>query len=351
MEIRLDGDPVREYRLVSETTASGWRRLDRVQLCGYDERGSTRDCLRPMDFDWMAPSTAPAGYTTYVERFADPLGRVTAFEHKTITDTGVQFTERPFGTPSAPTGATEDSVAKPVVTAMERGDGIEGVHRTEYACYGKGFLSDLGWGFLGFHATRVTDKTSGVVTYFQYRLDAPHYARVSAVYQYDGTYDPNDIELETLCKQWTLHDAHRIGAGAMSRFVPYVKRETELYYEGGAELGAKQAINATTFDGDGLLTRTVRTTTYGPGSLGSVREPASVWGGVPSYTFGAQTVHSSTLTRDLRNRTGTGSDVSQWLLGFTCRAALEETRSGTPQRRRWMSYTPHGETLDLASAT
>ncbi|MDE0063363.1 MAG: hypothetical protein OXU72_11310, partial [Gammaproteobacteria bacterium] len=357
VEVRLGGGPVREYRLASETTDSGWRRLDKVQLCGYDERGSKSDCLTPMDFDWMAPQSAPAGYKTFVEGFSDPLGRATRFEYKTITETGVQFTEKPFGDPVAPDSdsAQVDGVAKPVVIAMVRGDGIDGKHRTEYAYYGKGFLSNYHWGFLGFYATRVTDTSSGVVTYFQYRLDAPHYARISAVHQYDGAYDPNDSALEILSKQLTLHEAQLFGKGAgKERHVPYVKQRTELLYEGGTGLGAKQTEQAMTFDSDGLLTRTVRTTKYGVGALETTRTPPTVWGGVPAYKFDKKTVHTSTSTVDLRNRTGSMSDVSQWLIGFTCREVLEESlteRTAEPLRRRWATYAAHGNTLDVASVT
>ncbi|MYK46826.1 MAG: hypothetical protein F4029_11435, partial [Gammaproteobacteria bacterium] len=348
IEVRRGGNPVREYRLVSETTAEAWRRLDRVQLCGYDERGSTADCLAPMDFDWMAPTAPVTGFKTCVERFSDPLGRVTVFEQKTITDAGVQFAERPFGTPAAPADAAEDALAKPVVTAVKRDDGIGGMRRTEYAYHGKGYLSNLGWGFLGFPSTRVTDKSSGVVTYFQYRLDRPHYARVSAVHTYDGTYDPNDADLQTLSKQFTLHSTKQVGSDESARFLTYAERQTDLFYEGGTELGASQTVNTLTLDDDGLPTRTVGATSYGPGSLGST--PAGLWGGVPAYTFTSTKKSTATSTVDLRNRTGTVGGNAQWLLGFACRAVLEEKRPGTPLRRQWTTFAPHGATTDIATA-
>ena len=348
IEVRRGGSLVREYRLVSETASQGWRRLDRVQLCGYDERGSTADCLRPMDFDWMAPTAPVTGFKTCVERFSDPLGRVTVFEQKTITDAGVQFTERPFGNPTTPVDTTEDTLAKPVVTAVKRDDGIGGTRRTEYAYHGKGYVSSLGWGFLGYPATRVKDTSSGVVTYYQYRLDRPHYARVSAVQQYDGTYDPDATELQTLSKRFTLHSTRQVGSDGSARYLTYAERQTELLYEGGAELGARQTLNTLTLDDAGLPTRTVQTTRYGPGSLGST--PAGVWGLVPTYGFVPSATPVTTSTIDLRNRTGTVGGAAQWLLGFTCRAVLEENRPGTPLRRQWTSFTPQGGSLDIATA-
>ena len=348
IQVRLNGSPVRDYRLVSETTDEGWRRLGRLQLCGYDERGSTADCLAPMDFDWMTPDPDVEGFTTCVERFTDPLGRATAFEHKIITEEGVQFAERPFGDAVNPGGAAEDALAKPVVAAMERGNGIGGMHRTEYAYHGKGFLSTLNWGFLGFYATRMTDTSTGVVTYLQYRLDRPHYARVSAVHQYDRPYDPDDSDLETLSRRLTFHNAKQIGSSLEgARYVPFVRRQTELFYEGGERLGAKQTRHTMTFDENGLLTRTARETFFGTGALGASPQPGGVWGSVPAFEFDAGAKHRIVSTHDLLNRTDSTGDVAQWLLGFTCRAVLEEKRPGTPLRRRWGAYSPDSGSVEI----
>ena len=350
IEVRLEGRPVREYRLSSETTAEGWRRLDRLQLCGYDERGTNATCLAPMDFDWMTPAADGAGYTTLVERFTDPLGRATAFEHAPVTDEGVRFAERPFGTPAAPGAATEDDAAKPLVTAMARDDGVGGTHRTEYAYHGKGFVSTLGWGFLGFYSTRVTDTSNGVVTYFQYRLDLPHYARVSAVHQYDRIYDPDDPAVETLSRTLTRHDAKQIGRGSVRRFVPFVQRQTEVLYEGGTELGARQTIWTLKLDAAGLPTRSVGVTHRGSGSLSARLQPPRVWGGVPLYNFDSGGKPTTTSTLDLQNRAGSSGNT-QWLVGFTCRSVLEEKRPGVPVRRRWTSFSPAPDSLAIETAT
>ena len=105
----LAGRPVREYRLISETR-NGWRRLDKLQLCGYDENGASPQCLRALDVDWMQAAGAQAAYKTCVDGLTDPLGRRTEFSYEKIgtamsaTSTAL-FPERPFGAAGTPAGA------------------------------------------------------------------------------------------------------------------------------------------------------------------------------------------------------------------------------------------------------
>ena len=354
VDLRLDGRPVREYRLLSETAAEGWRRLDKVQLCAYDERGANRECLTPMDFGWAESDVLAPGFKTNVTRFTDPLGRVTAFEHGTIKTTGEHsflFDERPFGSAVAPQGATAlpaaaDGTIKQVVTAMVRGDGAGGTRRTSYAYHGKGFLGSRNWGFLGFFATRTTDETSGVVTYHQYRLDLPHFAKVSAVHQYNRNYDPDDSAVEMLSKRVTEHAVHNVSHGAKTTRLPYVKRDTQEIYEGGTALGAVQTHWTLSLDANGLPTRTTQTTTAGRGAFSAPR--SGVWGRGSIYDFSSR-LRKASSTFDLRNRTSAG----QWLVGFACRGSVRHYRNGGSfvEREQWTAYAPHGNTLEVASAT
>ena len=84
----LDGRIVREYRLLSETASKGWRRLDKAQLCGYDEDGANPECLAALDVDWIDPVDPVDGYKTCVGGVTDPLGRATTFEYRTVAATG-----------------------------------------------------------------------------------------------------------------------------------------------------------------------------------------------------------------------------------------------------------------------
>ena len=77
----LSTKTVREYRLDSETDPiNDWRRLDRVQLCGYDENGVSAECLEPIDFDWAEPLDPLDDVKTFVERITDSNGRITEFD-------------------------------------------------------------------------------------------------------------------------------------------------------------------------------------------------------------------------------------------------------------------------------
>ena len=126
--------------------------------------------------------------------------------------------------------------------------------------------------------------------------------------------------------------------------------QTELFYEGGVELGARQTTHTMHFDAQGLLTGTERATFFGTGSLGSKREPANDWGGVPKYAFDEGAKHRIVSAHDLLNRTDSTGDGAQWLLGFICRSVLRERRPATPERRHWTTYTPETGSLEIDTA-
>ena len=125
------GKLVRAYRLQTET-AGAQRRLDKVQLCGYDKIGAGEKCLAPIDIDWTTPD---ADLSAVVSRVTDSLGRKTEFEHGVLKESGSHaflFSERPFGNPPASIPGTSvlagddpndaDEVLKAVVTKMKAGE-------------------------------------------------------------------------------------------------------------------------------------------------------------------------------------------------------------------------------------
>ena len=129
---------------------------------------------------------------------------------------------------------------------MKRANGLadaesasDGWRETSYAYQGRGRKSDLGWGFLGFDATRSTDEASGVVTYRRYRMDFPHYGEVGAVYEYEGVYGASGTEtmyqrVTTFAEKTVSHVG--VGAGQTERTtLPRVKEVHELHYEDGAQ--------------------------------------------------------------------------------------------------------------------
>ena len=376
---KLDGWKVREYRLLSEThrpsgcvaARCAWRRLEGVQLCGYDEKvvvggpdesGAGRQCLRALDVDWMQTTGGPAAYKTCVDGVTDPLGRKTEFSYGKIASASstLLFRERPFGEATAPADAqalaAEDGAVKPVVTAVTRQTGVpsaadatkEGVAELRYAYQGLPLESALSWGLLGFAATRATDATNGTVTYLQHRLDDPHFAALSAEHRYDGVY--GGMSTKTLSKRYVERAAHALrhapSDGATTTKVPYARRETVLRYENGTALGATRTQWTHTFSAAGLPTRTVRETTAGTGSLGTLSSSAA-WGSVPAYTF-ASALRRHVATFDLGNRT-TGS---QWLVGFVCQETEAHHRGAgaTAERTLWTAYAPRANTMAPASA-
>ena len=135
--VGADGAPsgklVRAYRLQTETEGAQ-RRLDRVQLCGYDETGAGEKCLAPIDVDWTTPDT---DLSVVVGRLTDSLGRKTEFEYGVLEERASHaflFAERPFGNPPASIAGTSvldgddpndaDEALKAVVTKMKRADGL-----------------------------------------------------------------------------------------------------------------------------------------------------------------------------------------------------------------------------------
>ena len=348
----LDGRAVREYRLLSETTSGGWRRLDKAQLCGYDEDGANPECLAALDVDWFDPANPVDGYKTCVSGVTDPLGRATTFEYGTVTATGTAglFAERPFGEVGTPADAVAmragaGGAVKPVVTAVVRGDGVGGTARVAYAYQGRPYVGRRNWGLVGFAATRVTDATNGVVTYLQHRLDDPHFARLAAEHVYDGAYGGAGVK--ALSKRWTEWAAHprthAAGGATATTTVAHVASETTVRHEGGVALGATRTEWTHAFGADGLPTRTTETTTTGTGAEGA---KGAGWGGVPSWTFTAKP-RERKATRDIRNRTS-GAD---WLVGFVCQATEAHHRNGAAaaDRTLWTAYTPHGSTMAPAS--
>ena len=339
----LDGKVVREYRLLSETTDKDWRRLDKVQLCGYGETGATssRECLRHLEVDWVDTTIAAPGYKTCVNRIEEPLGRVTAFEYGTIKSTGTHdflFAERPFGEHGTPTDteplpAASDGTVKPVVTAMTREDGVGGARRVSYAYQGKGLRSAMNWGFLGFPATRTTDATNGVVTYRQFRMDDPHFGALAAEHAYDGVFGGSTVK--TLSKRFVERAAHPFAHGAATTTLPYARRETVLHYEGGTALGATRTEWTRSHAGN-LPTGATRTITAGSGSLGAVSSTAT-WGATPAYTF-TTTLRKWETTFDLQNRVA----GANWLVGFPCQTTEKHYKGSgaTADRKRWMTRKP-----------
>ena len=338
VEVRLDGRKVREYRLVSERTSQGWRRLSKIQLCAYRKAGAgIRECLEPLSVLW---ETQAAGHMkTSVSKVVDALGRETSFKREVLTNSGSHNflfgagEENLFGAgaapkDAAPLAADSNGRLKPVVTQVSRQNGVGGLHRTTYAYQGRGWRSTKGWGFLGFRAMRATDEASGVSTYMLHRLDFPHFGRSAAVVAYEGKHGASGSEV--LSKRFLEYGSESIshGGGSLTH-MPYLAKSTELLYEDGTLLGAKQATDTPTLK-QGLVSKSVRTESTGHGASASGSEPA--WG----YSVTGVQRRSRTTTEFDNVATS-----SAWLSGFPKRIVMEDfAGSGTTaERKRTTSRT------------
>ncbi len=341
----LDAHSVRTYRMKSET-ASGRRQLDKIQLCGFaEDSGTSYKCLRPLDIDWEAPPISLPVDKVLLAKIKDPLGRETAFDYGTLTTDATHdflFTERPFGNAATPANAAEvttdtGTAIRAVVTAVRRSNGIGGEHTTSYAYQGKGYDSTRNWGFLGFPATRVTDGASGIVTYYQYRLDFPYYAELAAVRQYDGVYDAVSGSADTfdeklLFRQELAYARESLSHGSV---LPYVEKTVEFHYEGGKQIGLTQTESSLTLTG-GFPTQLTRTTRTAHGETHS--GGGTPWGALPTYTLSEEQRKATTTTK-FTNRTSGG----KWLIGFANEIRRSDFAGGssTATRERRTTFTHH----------
>ena len=293
VRVVLDAHSVRTYRMKSET-ANGRRQFDQVQVCGFDEdSGTSYKCLRPLDIDWEAPPMSPPVDKVLLARITDPLGRETAFDYGTLTTGATHdflFAERPFGNAATPADAAEvttgtGTAIRAVVTAVRRSNGIGGEHTMSYAYQGKGYNSERNWGLLGFPATRVADGASGIVTYYQYRLDFPYYAEIAAIRQYDGPYDAVSGSADTfdeklLFRQELAYAKESLSHGSV---LPYIEKAVEFHYEGGEAIGLTQTESTfAPFTGD-LPTQLTRTTKVAHSETHS--GGGTPWGAPPTYAL------------------------------------------------------------------
>lgn len=255
VQVYLDSRLQREYLLISEEESENsdetphYRRLLQVQLCGYDEAGSVRECLNPLTFGWSELNaeddiTAKTG----IDKIIDGLGRYTHFKYDRLEDID-SFDELPFGPLIAPeiTEAKElseeDSNSRKVVSEIHRSNGLagrceiingSGCHVTLYGYQGRGFMSQKNWGFLGYYAQRVYDTASGIATYHQFRLDFPHFGKVARLHQYKG-YFPGHSQI--LTEQYFRYDNLNLAVNDGTTHFSYLEESLEVIYEKGQKIG------------------------------------------------------------------------------------------------------------------
>jgi len=337
-----------------------WRRIDQIQLCGFDENGITSECLVPLDIDWAEPTENLDDLDTYVERVTDSFGAVTEFVHGIVNESGMQpfiFTERPFGTDVSVTDTQvltsppAHNGVKSVVTSVRRSNGLGGWHTTSYAYHGRGLESTKNWGFLGFYGTRITAEQSGIVTYHQYRLDFPYFAETVATKQFDGVYGSHtemltDVEVHFDSKTYSY------GTGRTT-YLPYRKSSSAALLEGGTTI--RYTLENNTFNMSGSLV----TSTTNVASVGSGRTVATAagsgWGQKAAYSL-TGVLRSAEAAQTLDNNTAGGN----WLIGFATSVteklypgttATTADQTQTVNYSRWLSTNEVGSTTRFPGDT
>ncbi|WP_299589243.1 RHS repeat-associated core domain-containing protein [uncultured Microbulbifer sp.] len=363
IRVHLDGKLQREYKLISEEEPADpekahYRRLKQVQLCAYDENGTGRQCLKPLEFAWKFTDSAnPDDFETGIETVTNGLGAQTKFTLERISDNPGEeekgrFSEEVFGPnisiPDTSSVRASNGDYRTVVTEIHRSNGYSlGWHTTYYTYQGVGLTSDKGWGFLGYHAQRIWDPQAKIVTYRQFRQDFPYFGKVARQVQYFNNYQFGEL----LTNQRFSYDALELSAGDSKTYYPYLAQSLDTLLEGGQTLGyvvsdnAPQAISYG--DAGDLLSGSVNTSRVT--KTAQINESQSVWGEVlPASNYGdiQRSVESTTL---LENRVS-----GNWLVGFP--SAQEQRHfsgdtSGSPDQQSHSAMTPYGNTNKVHTAT
>ena len=332
IHLRLGGSLVRDYRLAYKRTTAGRVRLNELQTCGYEPSGAYH-CLSPLEIGWM-----DAAGGTWVNALTDPMGVATTFTIATLKETDAHdfvlgTHDTPFGATSLPANTralpAQSGDVKPVVTGVTRSDGIGGTRQTSYAYLGRGVENTRNWGFLGFHAIRETDSTSGIVTYTQYRLDYPYFGRPAQVVRYEGKYvsPTSATRAKTPLSKRSVRYAEKSvshTSSTVTTTLPHAEETMEWLYEGTSTLGAVRTTETLTLDA-GLVDQAVRETRTGHGPAGA-GDGGSEWGDGESHTL-------SVVQRTTRRTLSFDNDETDWVLGFVDDVNVKHyggDTSGTP---------------------
>lgn len=341
VNVYLDNTRLREYRLIPETTVLGWKRLDKIQLCGYEANGVSYQCLSPLELDWMESASSNADeFITAVELVDDGM-KHTRFDYTLMKDTGTaaDMLEQPFGAGSLPTDTQlllpVNGEYRYVVTGLHRSNGIGGDHTTSYAYQGRGIESTKHWGFLGFYAQREQDMVSGITTYRQFRLDFPFAGQVAQIRQYDAIYGTHT---ELLTRQITQYAQAALTAQGATTHLPHAAAQVAYILEDGVELGVNfQSANY----------QVVGDLINGMTSIAKVAESASIsngakWGEYSITSLsGIARAKSNAVT--FYNRTASGN----WLLQFPASQTVSDYAgdiTGSPDRVQSFTAQPYANT-------
>lgn len=345
--VRLNDNDLREYRLISEDEGQidGYRRLNEVQLCGFTENGAADRCLEPLKFDWEEREAGEFEYNidfkTGVKYITDSLGATTQFLYRGLFEGETEgfIVNSPFGSesgisvpdafsisPSYPDLQQPDrGIYRLVVSKVIRSNGLTGgTHETQYRYQGTGLMSSRNWGFLGFHAQKIHDLESGIITYRQFRQDFPHFGATARLLQCHGDCASGEV----LTSQRFHYDSIELAAGGNTLQKPYVKQSLQAQLEGGQLLGYRErsATLETEIPDAGLGELIKRRTT-----TGRIVKAATVDDSDPTFWGEVKMaqINSADALRTRRTITDFLNRTSPWLIGFTEFEVVRQYRGDT----------------------
>jgi RHS repeat-associated protein len=397
INIYLDNKLLREYRLITEPEPASkysqhYRRLQQVQLCGYDKHGTGYQCLNPLIFNWEeVNSSSDLDLDTGIWQIIDGLGKATRFYHTTVREVTGQasasgnatFLERPFGDGVLPENAknleADNGDYRTVVGEVHRSNGLangladdleNGWHKTKYYYQGVGVVSTKGWGFLGFYAQKIHDLASDIVTYRQFRQDFPHFGKVARKLQFQGSYGSH---AQKLADERHRYSVMELSTGLDKSYYPFLEKSVETLIEKNQVLGYRSLQNSFGKRSFGTLgellenqTSVEKTAKSLSGAadqdgLGGITTPSFgqtdklptlptkpvTWGEVSDFSLSG-IERSREIFTSFENRVGNG----QWLVGFASGLELREYDggpSGAPDRTHTVVSLPYLSTNKVAT--
>ncbi|MEW5249187.1 SpvB/TcaC N-terminal domain-containing protein [Microbulbifer sp. 2201CG32-9] len=359
INVLLDGNILREYRLIPETAPEGWKRLDKIQHCAYEKNSQPQDptykCLAPLSFGWMTSASAnPDEFLTAVQTVDDGT-RSTTFTHELMTEGGFEgdMPEAPFGAGILPANSEVEPLQavngeyRHIVTSVSRSNGIGGNHITNYRYQGTGFRSKKHWGFLGYYAQGVQDAATGITTYRQFRLDFPHFGRVARLDQYDHIFGSHS---ELLSKQRYRYDKLVLTHNGSPTYFPFLRASLDAILEGGQELGFNYNWNSYGKAGYGTNGELLDSATHIQRVVTNASTPGTetYWGQVPAVSVDGSVERSRRVVTSFQNRT------NPWLVGFVegeSEEYFDGDTGGTAERTVTAMASPFGNTNRIGSLT
>jgi len=227
--------------------------------------------------------------------------------------------------------------------------------------YGYSAKSKLGLGALGFDTMRITNHTTGVVTYNQYGYgsdwDINYYrpSKLAATYQYNGFYNYTIGDTNLISKSETRQSVVPITqANGNKTYLPVVNQITSSTYESGTLVGTTIKNNEYQLNA-GLITQ-IKSTVVAGGAIDATSIKPQIWWGLWDVSVPLKLTNGSIKSTEVTTSNFTNSTAANdWRIGFTnskqkvlYNGAID---TATDTKTQTASYTPKAGTMAIETAT